>query len=86
MSLYNPQCTQKEAVVGSQWFAAVYPFLARNAIQAKMTTTTIRMMRAMPIIRVCATGRVPLAFIPVTAAMAVKTTASPTQTIQFMAD
>ncbi len=51
---------------------------------AKIATMTTRQIRPIPIIRVCATWRVPFDLIPVTAAIAVTSTASPSQTIQFM--
>jgi len=49
-----------------------------------MTTITKRAIRPTPIMRVWATGRVPLGFTPVTAAIAATTTARPSHTNQFM--
>lgn len=49
-----------------------------------MITMMTRQIRPIPIIRECATGRVPFGLIPVTAAIAVISTANPNQTIQLM--
>ena len=49
-----------------------------------MITITARATRPTAIIRVWATGRVPLGLMPVTAAMAAMTTAMPSHTNQFM--
>src|SRR5437016_7329164 len=51
-----------------------------------MMTMATRASRPIPIIRVCATGRVPFGFRPVTAAKAATTTARPSHTSQFMVE
>ena len=50
-----------------------------------MMTTAMRTIRAAPINRELATGRVPFGLIPVTAATAARATARPSHTIQSMA-
>ena len=51
-----------------------------------MTTIATRASRPMRIIRVCATGRVPFGFMPVTAAKTAMTTARLSHTSQFMVE
>jgi len=68
---------------GPTFLAEPYP-RARNAMYAKITAISSSATRPTPIIRVCATGRVPRGLIPVTAAMAATTTAIPNQASQLM--
>lgn len=51
-----------------------------------MMTIATRASRPMRIIRVCATGRVPFGFMPVTAAKTAMTTARLSHTSQFMVE
>ena len=66
--------------------AAQLPDRARNAKYANTRTSSRRMNRPTAISRLFATGRVPFALMPVMAATAVTSTASPSQTIQFTAE
>ena len=60
------------------------PACALHAMYAKMAMSAKRATRPAPIMRECATCRVPFGLMPVTAAAAARSTAIPSHTIQFM--